>query len=146
MIARAGARKRRVMRRAARLDCQVVRERDFRLVGSRGLDVSPHGMLVMAQEPILTGEPVIVTFRLPMGLRWFDAQGTIARVVHGRRPGDRGRCLGVEFDGFDQDARLWLEQALRGVPPPLPARDPPIDHATGVRLAARALGDYCRRA
>ena len=115
-------RRRRVLRRCVRVDCQVVRERDFRLIGSRGVDLSPLGMLVMAQEPVLTGEPVVVAFRLPGGSRWLDAEGTVARVVHGRRPGDLGRCFGVSFDGIEPDAHVYLAGALRGVPPPLPAR------------------------
>jgi hypothetical protein len=114
--------RRRVLRRSLRVDCQVVRERDFRLVGSRGVDLSPLGMLVMAQEPVLTGEPVLLAFRVPGGRRWFDAEGTVARVVHGRRPGDLGRCFGISFDAMEVDAQVYLCTALRGVPPPLPTR------------------------
>ena len=88
------ASQRRTLRRSARVHCQVVRDRDFRLVGSHAVDVSPMGMLVASDEVVLTGEPVLVSFRLPRSLYWFDAQATVARVVHGRRPGDRGRCLG----------------------------------------------------
>ena len=43
------------------------------------------GLLAATDERVLTGEPVIVTFRLPESDRWFDAMGTVARVVHGRR-------------------------------------------------------------
>jgi hypothetical protein len=130
------ARQRRVMRRAVRVDCQIVRERDFKLIGSRGVDLSPLGMLVMAQEPVLTGESVIVAFRLPRSAWWFDAEATVARVVHGRRPGDLGRCFGVAFDSLEPDARAFLRRALRGVPPPLPMREPRVDYAASVHLAA----------
>ncbi len=130
------ARQRRVLRRAIRVECQVVRERDFRLVGSRALDLSPMGMLIMAQERVLTGEPLLVTFRLPLSSHWFDAEATVARVVHGRRPGDRGRCFGVEFDTLQPDAQWYLRDMLRGVPPPLPMREPRIDYAASVHLAA----------
>jgi PilZ domain len=116
------ARQRRVLRRAVRVDCQVVREHDFRLIGSRGVDLSPAGMLVMAQERVLTGEPVVVSFRLPMSRYWFDAEGTVARVVHGRRPGDLGRCFALEFEGLAAETDAFLQRALRGVPPPLPTR------------------------
>ncbi len=124
------------MRRAVRVDCQVVRERDFKLIGSRGVDLSPLGMLIMAQEPVLTGEPVVVTFRLPRSAWWFDAEATVSRVVHGRRPGDLGRCFGVAFDSLEPDARAFLRRALRGVPPPLPMREPRVDYAASVHLAA----------
>jgi PilZ domain len=116
------ARQRRVLRRAVRVDCQVVREHDFRLIGSRGVDLSPAGMLVMAQERVLTGEPVVVSFRLPMSRYRFDAEGTVARVVHGRRPGDLGRCFALEFEGLADETDAFLQRALRGVPPPLPTR------------------------
>jgi hypothetical protein len=130
------AQQRTALRRAVRVDCQVVREHDFKMLGSRGVDLSPAGMLVMAQEPVLTGEPVIVSFRLPRGLYWFDAQATVARVVHGRRPGDTGRCFGLEFHTFDDDCKWFLALALRGTPPPVPCRAARIDYAGSVHLAA----------
>lgn len=130
------AQQRSAVRRAIRVDCQVVREHDFKLLGSRGVDVSPAGMLVMAQEPVLTGEPVIVAFRLPRGLYWFDAEAVVTRVVHGRRPGDTGRCFGLEFHAFDPDCKWLLALALRGTPPPVPRRAPRIDYAASVHLAA----------
>jgi hypothetical protein len=130
------AQQRRIMRRSLRVDCQVVRERDFKLIGSRGVDLSPMGMLVMAQEPVLTGEPVVVAFRLPMSSWWFDAEATVARVVHGRRPGDLGRCFGVSFDTLEPDVQVYLRRALHGVPPPLPSREPRVDYAATIALAA----------
>jgi hypothetical protein len=130
------AQQRRALRRSIRVDCQVVRERDFRLVGSRGIDLSPKGMLVLSQEPVLTGEPLFVSFRLPQGLYWFDSQATVARVVHGRRPGDMARSFGVEFETLDPDCQWFLGLALRRVPPPLPKRERRIDYASSVHLAA----------
>jgi hypothetical protein len=132
------ARQRRVTRRAIRVECQVVRERDFRLIASHGVELSPTGMLVATVEIVLTGEPLLITFRLPRTERWFDSEGTIARVVHGRRPGDRGRCLGVEFDNLDSEAKWLLARALRDVPPPVPKRERRVDYAASVHLAALA--------
>jgi hypothetical protein len=130
------AQQRRALRRGVRVDCQVVRERSFTLVGSRGLDLSPLGMLVMAEEPVITGEPLLVAFRLPRSTWWFDAEATVARVVHGRRPGDAGRCFGIEFDMLDRTLQYFLHTALQGVPPPVPKRDARIDYAASVELAA----------
>jgi hypothetical protein len=130
------AQQRRILRRSVRVDCQVVRERDFRLVGSRSLDLSPMGMLVMAQERVLTGEPLIVAFRLPCSDHWFDTEATVARVIHGRRPGDLGRSFGVSFESFDESAQAFIRSALRGVPPPLPARARRVDYAATIALAA----------
>jgi hypothetical protein len=132
------AQQRRIVRRSMRVECQVVRERDFRLLGSRAVDLSPMGMLVMAQEKVLTGEPVVVSFRIPLSSRWFDAEATVARVVHGRRPGDLGRCFGLSFDSLEEDATAFLRRALRGVPPHLPRREPRVDYAATVHMAALA--------
>jgi len=115
---------RRAFRRYVRIDCQVVRERDFRLVGELALDLSERGMLVTTNEKILTGEEVIVAFRPPSSNRFIDAVGHVVRVVHGRRPGDRGRCLGIEFQVMDVEDRRYLWEALRGLPAPEPLRDP----------------------
>jgi hypothetical protein len=130
------AQQRRILRRSVRVDCQVVRERDFRLVGSRSLDLSPMGMLVMAQERVLTGEPLIVAFRLPFSDHWFDTEAMVARVIHGRRPGDLGRSFGVSFESFDETAQAVIRSALRGVPPPLPTRARRVDYAATIALAA----------
>jgi hypothetical protein len=119
-----------------RVDCQIVRERDFKLIGSRAIDLSPWGMLVMGQEPVLTGEPLIVAFRIPKGDVWLDAMATVARVVHGRRPGDLGRCFGVAFESIEPDVQMYLGWALRNIPPPLPKREARIDYAATVRRAS----------
>jgi c-di-GMP-binding flagellar brake protein YcgR len=127
---------RRVLRRSVRVDCQVVRERDFKLVGSRSIDLSPMGMLVMLQEPVLTGEPLLVAFRLPRSDHWFDSEAVVSRVLHGRRPGDLCRSFAVEFETLEPGAQEYLGRTLRGTPPPLPMREPRIDYAGSVLKAA----------
>jgi hypothetical protein len=126
---------RRAFRRYVRIDCQVVRERDFRVVGELALDLSERGMLVRTDERVLTGEEVVVCFKPPRSNRFVDAVGHVARVVHGRRPGDRGRCLGIELDEMDDGDRQHLWESLRGLVAPEPMRDP----ASGIlaRLAPR---------
>jgi len=81
-------------------------------------------MLVRTKERVLTGEDVVVSFRPPGSNRFVDALGHVARVVHGRRPGDRGRCLGIELYAMDADDRRVLWESLRGLPAPEPLRDP----------------------
>jgi hypothetical protein len=125
------------MRRAIGFDCQVVRSHDFKLIGRRGIDLSPLGMLVVGDMPALTGETVIVAFRLPRIRIWFDVQGAVARVVHGRRPRDRAPlCFGLEFDGLAPNVVRYLRSELHGLAPPLPMREPRIDYAATVHLAA----------
>jgi hypothetical protein len=109
-------------RREVLLRCQIVRERDFKLVADLALDLSPEGMLVSTHERMLTGEELLVSFRGPRSEQWFDCQAKVARVVHGRRPGDRGRCLGLHFEGLDEDRKAALGRLLRGLPPAEPAR------------------------
>ncbi len=124
---------RRTLRRSVRVDCQVVREHDFRLLARRGVDLSPDGMLVLTDVRVLTGEDVIVSFRAPTTGLWFDCEATVARVIHGRRPGDWGPCLGLSFHGMDDLSRVMLHADLRRLPPPLPRRPPRIDYAESVR-------------
>jgi hypothetical protein len=126
------ARQRRAVRRAVPVECQVVRERDFKLVGRWGLDLSHDGMLVVSDARILTGDDVIVSFRVPRSHQWFDCEAVVARVVHGRRPGDRARGLGLSFTSLDEATRWSLRSGLRDIPPPLPSRAPRVDYAATV--------------
>jgi len=127
---------RHAFRRYVRLDCQVVREHDFRIIGDLALDLSERGMLVTTRERVLTGDDVVVCFKPPTSNRFVDALGHIARVVHGRRPGDRGRCVGIEIYAMDDADRHHLWQCLRGLPAPEPLRD--AAHGIVTRLAPLA--------
>ena len=112
---------RRAFRRGVLVTCEVVREHDFRRVARVGIDLSTEGMLVKADARVLTGEELLVAFRAPYG-RWFDVRATVARVIHGRRPGDAGPCLGLEFFDHDDEWRSSLFEHLRGWPARPPMR------------------------
>jgi hypothetical protein len=130
---------RREVRRSIPLTCRVVRERDFRLLGTRALDVSPDGMLVMSVRDAEPGDTLIVSFRATELGIWFDAEAVVSRVVRGRRSRDRGRCLGIRFTKFDAVSRLVLRSHLRRTAPPVPARPPSdarIDYAATVKRIA----------
>lgn len=109
-------------RRAIVLPCQAVREHDFKLVADRTLDVSAEGLLLPLRERILTGDSLIVSFQIP-GM-WIDAEATVARVIHGRRPADDGLAIGVMFDRLAPSARAALAGFLHGYRAPLPRRGP----------------------
>jgi hypothetical protein len=109
-------------RRSVVLPCQAVRERDFKLVAEQTLDVSVDGLLLPIAEPILTGEQLVVSFSIPG--KWIDAEATVVRVVHGRRPHDEGLAVGVLFDVISPSSRAALAAFLHGRPPPLPRRGP----------------------
>jgi hypothetical protein len=131
------AAQRRTLRRAVRVDCQVVRERDFKLIGDWALDLSPDGMLVVTRDPVLTGEEVIVSFPIPRTRVIVDVEATVARVIHGRRPTDRHRCgLGLAFDKLDAEYARLLRAQLRHIPPPLPTRARRVDYAATAQMAA----------
>lgn len=112
-------------RRFVRIDCQVVREHDFRLVGDLALDLSTKGMLVRGcGVRLLTGEELLVAFRPPRSNVWIDAHGIVARVLHGRRPGDPGLSFGIEFHGMEQEHERLLFEKLRGMHAPDALRPP----------------------
>lgn len=122
---------RRPVRHCLRGPCQVVRLRDFCLVADRIENLSSWGMLVGPADPVLTGEKVLVSFQLPADGRYIDALATVTRVVHGRRPGDRTRQLGLQFDQLSEYDRFRLRRALHRRPPappgPRPGRRAPVD-------------------
>ena len=126
---------RRAPRHMVRIDCQVVRERDFRLIARRTLDLSSAGMLVAADTEVLTGEPLIVSFRAPRTDRWIDAEATVARVIHGRRPGDVGRALGIKLK-TDHYMETTLKVVLKRTPPTRSRRPARIDFAAAIRHIA----------
>lgn len=111
-------------RRGVMLPCQAVRERDFKLIADRTLDISVDGVLLPMgdDERVQTGDTLILSFPIP-GM-WIDAEASVTRVVRGRRPGDDGAACGVIFDVISPSARAALAGYLHGKPPPLPRRGP----------------------
>ena len=111
-------------RHTVKIACQVVRERDFSLIADRVVDLSATGALVGPADPALTGERILVSFRIPRSTIWIDAEATVTRVVHGRRPGEFSRSLAIEFDDLEALPRFMLQEALRKVPPAPPKSAP----------------------
>ena len=106
-------------RRTANITCQVVRLRDFRLVADRVENLSENGLLVGPADPVLTGDEVIVSMRVPWLADWIDLEAVVTRVVHGRRPGETSRSLGLSVTGMDDwSRRLFAAYQRRLVPVP----------------------------
>ena len=123
------ANRRKARRYAVRIPCQVVRERDFRLISDAVVDLSMSGMVVTAAhwvfgQSILTGERLIVSFQLPRSLFWVDAQATVTRVARGRRRGENAPMLALEFDPLPLFMKQRMRGALRRSPPPPPQPRP----------------------
>ena len=86
-------------------------------------------MLVPTDLPVLTGEPLLVSFRPPLSGRWLDAEAVVARVVHGRRPGDHGRRLGLSFQGLAPGTHGSSSSSSSAPCPPPAAARPRGRHA-----------------
>jgi hypothetical protein len=127
--------RRKALRHAVQIACQVVRERDFRLVGDRIVDLSTSGMLVTPADPVLTGERLIASFRLPNSTYWIDVEATVSRVAHGRRPSEHTRAIALAFDDLPGLSELVLSMGLQAAPP-APPRTRPGRRATPGLLGA----------
>src|SRR4029079_18152476 len=92
--------------------------------------------LLPITAPLAIGEPLIVSFQIPG--TWIDPEATVARVIHGRPPGDEGMALGALFTVISPSARAALAGYLHGRPPPLPRRGPLARLPRGADGHARA--------
>lgn len=118
------------------VDCQVVADVGFRLIGEQTLDLSEQGMLVRSDAEVFPGESVIVSVRAPKSRLWVDAEARVVRLVQGRRDRDRGRAVGLRFEHMDAIDKAVLAGSLRGLPPPLPGRQLRADYAAAIRAIA----------
>ena len=127
------------IRRAIEVPCCVVRFQDGRILGTRAIDLTPNGMRIELRDvDVGLGDLLHVCFRATQLAKWFYCDARAARVLHGRRASERGRSLGLEFEGLDAVSRLLLGGALRRVPPPIPQREQRIDYAATVARILRA--------
>lgn len=129
-------RHRKSLRRAVSSPCQAVTLDPFRLVGERILDLSPRGARIACNAPVKLGDRILLSFRAPQSGAWIDAEAEVVRIVRGRRAGDSGYGAGLRFVDLERAVRDELIVALAGLPPPLPARRPPVDYAASVRRIA----------
>lgn len=123
---------RRSVRRSVFVDCQVVREQGFELIGERAADLSQDGMLLLSDRDVRIGEPMIVTFRVPGTQQWIDTMATVVRAVRGRRRGDRGPSIGLAFEPLSSSDNLLVRAMIERFPPTFPAREPRVDYAATV--------------
>jgi hypothetical protein len=117
------------IRRVVPTVCEVVRARDYSLVGTHVIDLSARGMLLETDVPVMTGEELLALFRGPSG-DWYDVDATVARVMHGRRRRDPRpslgppsssvrdplRAIGIAFHGLDPWRGILLCDSLKRLP------------------------------
>lgn len=128
---------RRDVRRDVRIACEVVRTRDFRLIGSRTLDLSTRGMLVLGELGCRVGEEVQVFFRIPDTDEYVFVEGVVKRHVCGRRLTDRGRAFGIRFGELTAATERLLHEKLARYRLAYPARRQRLAGSAEAHAAAR---------
>jgi hypothetical protein len=121
--ARGKVSRRRAVRRAVSLDCEIISDQWDEPASFHATDLSHLGLWVNTQLPLEVGEEVIVSLTPP---RWprktqLVALAMVARVGLYRRQCDfRESGMGMSFVDLETGEVPMLRDALRGMPPPLP--------------------------
>ena len=138
---------RKTVRRAVRSRCTAFAVNDYREIGHQVVDVSPYGMLIVCNDSVELGDPIMLFFRAPgTDELWLDAEAEVTRIVHGFRQYDPGYCMGVRFTYFERPEQKELSHRLIGYPPPIPRRRPRVDYAESVRRIMSIYDSPSKRA
>ena len=128
--------RREIRRHGVYVPCEAVRERGFRSIGGRILDLSDDGCFVATSTIDLDlGEEVYLSFQAPRTRQWMDACGTVVRRSRGLRRDDHPMGLGLRLD-LDPVEHAILAATLRRLPPPIPTRRQVPDYASFVLAVA----------
>lgn len=93
------------------LECQVVTDYDFFLLGDTIANLSEDGILLRSDgTPAEIGETVLVSFRPPGSDTWIDAEATVVRLVTGTQPGAPG--IGLQLGSLAPFEQGLLAGAL----------------------------------
>jgi len=128
------ANERRAPRHAVTVECQVVREDDFTMLGARGVDLSTCGMLLLSDAPAEVGDDVLISLRIPGREQWIDARGKIARIAGEDDTAEGSRGVGISFEIAPGGHRFALEEALCAYPTVESSREPRVDYAGTVDM------------
>lgn len=147
-----GKTRRRSVRRAVKLECNLESESWDGIVVLPATDLSGEGLWLESPYALDEGEEVVVSFALPgegePGRVWAIAE--VARVGLWRRRGDdvRPPGMGLAFTYFSEDDRVRLHRALADLPPPIPTsapehafRSPPLPKQEGGAAQPASLDD-----
>lgn len=119
--------RRRSVRRAVRVETDVVADTWDGAVPLLATDLSDHGLWLESELPLEIGSEVVVSLLPP---RWptrepLTALAEVTRVgMYRRRRERRSSGMGLRFVDLPHDDAELLAEVLRGLPPPLPALAP----------------------
>jgi len=119
------ASRRRSLRRAVELECQVLSDLWDGQAPFLATNLSPEGLWLQTPLPLEQGEELLLTLSPP---RWSEreplvALAQVARVAMFRRRNEpQGAGMGLSFVDIDGGQQGALESCLLGLPPPLPSR------------------------
>jgi hypothetical protein len=121
-LATSAAAKRRALRRAVELPCDLVSRYLDEPLLYWATDLSPFGLWLETPLPMQLGEQVVLSFQPAV---WWPTReitvfAEVVRVTNGRRSPRTG--MGLEFLDLDENEERSLGAWLRGRPPPLPRR------------------------
>ncbi len=118
--------KRRALRRAVELPCDLVSRYLDEPLLYWATDLSPFGLWLETPVPMQLGEQVVLSFQPAV---WWPSReitvfAEVVRVTNGRRASARPARtgMGLEFLDLDFNEQRALSAWLRGRPPPLPRR------------------------
>lgn len=115
--------------RGGRFEVRKAWSRDVELVaadwdepiGLRARDLSPGGVFLATDLTLEMGSELVLSFHVPECPREITVFGEVVRVCMPRRRTDFFPSgMGVRFLDMTPLERLFVRDALRGVPPPLP--------------------------
>ena len=115
--------------RRDRFEVRKAFDRDIELVAAdwdepvelAARDLSPGGVFVATDLPLEKGSELVLSFTVPDCPKEITVFGEVVRVCLPRRRSDPERAgMGVRFLDITPLERLFVRDALRGVPPPLP--------------------------
>lgn len=114
--------RRRAVRRGVHVECEVISSAWDEPVSLVAADLSSEGMWLHSAYPLDVGAELLLSFVPP---RWSDGEVVcIARVtrvsLRRRRTDPRRAGMGVRFADLPEPVRAALDEALWGLPPPLP--------------------------
>jgi hypothetical protein len=139
--------RRRAVRRAVQVECDVVSDHWDEPVPLLATDMSPFGLWLETPFPLEIGEELVIAFTPPGLHDELVAIAEVRRVALRRRRTDPPVSgMGVAFTDVEAVAESGIEQGLQGLPPPLPRARPAVHQELvwqdAILTLSEDLGDH----